>query len=394
MKLLAYLVEKFPKFDYQEVKDHFLTEFGVDVKKYENKYMFKYDTILADYSKDITHECRGSIIYYDKGNYRVYSRPFDKFFNREEGKHEWCKDSYIEENLHKIRLMEKKDGSCIQVYYDFENEMFRASTLGSIQTESVFDEPYTFSDLFWRLFNNAFQLNPAVTFLFEMWSKSNQVVTNYDSEHLTLLAVRHMDGRYVPKKDIDLLVKDTHIRLPVFVDRVFKNAEEIKNFVESESTNEDVYGSVPEGFVAYDIELNKPVFKEKNLKYCQYHRINLGDRRFVTKNMAAALFEGNIDDMYGDLTDVNKEFIDRLRLEIIKEQSIINEFSKTLFKCESKKDFAILMNKTIPNEIKDYTGMFFSSFELVTVKNEPPSLVDWMRDDKRYNRFMDKWKMV
>lgn len=393
MNLLSYLCEHFPVFDFETIKKHFLSEFGVDVKKYENKYLFKYDTILADFSKEVTHECRGTIIYYDKGNYRYYSRPFDKFFNLHEGKHSWNNDKYLESNAHNIRLVEKKDGSCIQVYYDYENEQYRASTLGSIQTESVFDEPYTFSDLFWKIFDGAFELHRPCTYLFELWTKSNQVVTNYDEDHLTLLSVRNVDGRYSNRDLLEKTVHGTKIRLPIFIDRVFKNISEINEFVENQSNLEHIYGEVPEGFVAYDIQSHKPAFKVKNLRYVQYHRINTGDCRYVTKNMASALFEGNIDDMYSQLSDSNKEYVDRLRKVILEEQVIINEYSEKLSKCTSKKEMALMMRDSIPKTIENYSGMFFMNYDNI-VLGENPSLVEWMRQDKRYNKYMDKWKIV
>lgn len=389
MDLLQLLNKDFRNSSFDELKESFIKTYGVAVKQFENKYIFKYDTILANYNRSITHECRGVILYFIDGEWSYHSRVFDKFFNLDEGKHQWSSESYLEKHLPHIRLMEKKDGSCIQVSYDREHDNFLASTLGSIQTESVFDEPYTFSDLFWKLFNNAFNFKKDRTYIFEMWSRANQVVTDYGIEHLTLTAIRMLDGSYVPMKDLENIIKDTNIRRPFFIDKVFSSRDELISFVESESKNEEKYGKNPEGFVGYDILSMTPVFKLKNEKYCQYHRINSGDKRYITKNLAIALFEGNIDDIFPDLTDTNKEYVERVKEYLINLQETIDKIVPVLSNLHDKKAYALEVNAQITKYgIVKYSAFFFDMFGHITVMKEKPSILNWFKNKKHYSRYM------
>src|ERR1017187_855938 len=85
--------------------------FSLKTRVYDNKILLKYDqlaspTIMANKE---AQECRGIIL--EKDTWRVMSLAFTKFFNSEEG------------NAHKVdwntaHVLEKIDGSCIQVYYD------------------------------------------------------------------------------------------------------------------------------------------------------------------------------------------------------------------------------------------------------------------------------------
>lgn len=392
-----YLNEKFKTFEWMELVTHFVSEFGVDVKKFENKYMFKYDTILADYNKPITHECRGVILYYIEGVWSYHSRPFKKFFNIQEGKCEYFDSELIARDSEHLRLVEKRDGSCVQVAYDIESNGWRASTLGSIETANVFDYPYTFSDLFWRIFNNAFIFAEiGATYIFELWSKENQVVTDYGEDNLTLLAIRGADSEFKSRDILEVYVKNTHIRLPYICDELFTSREAIEEYVEAQSEN-DMFGSVPEGFVLCDIRNMAPVGKSKNRRYIQYHHINTGDRRYVLKNIAECVFDGNIDDMYGDLNDVNRAFVDRLRAKLSEFEAEVSRICKILEGRSDKKDFAVTLNsmRDTSEVVMRFSGMFFE-YNSKVVAGEPIKLTTWLTEGRRFARdtFMSYFKMI
>ena len=136
--------------DITYLDEYFLDKFGVRVKKFQNKYVFKYDMIFAKCTEERTSECRGTILYFRDGIWSVHSRPFNKFFNLSEGHCKYFDNDFCNKNIEHVRLVEKKDGTCIQVAYDYECGMFRASTLGSIETTNFSDDPKTFSELFWE----------------------------------------------------------------------------------------------------------------------------------------------------------------------------------------------------------------------------------------------------
>lgn len=387
-----YLEQNFKSFSFENLVEHFLTEFGVRVKKYENKYLFKYDQILADFSKDITHQCRGVILYYLNGEWTYHSKPFIKFFNLSQGMHPWFDEEVLKRDLPNIRLFEKKDGSCIQVAYDLEHSEFRASTLGSIQTENVFDDPYTFSDLFWKLAPKDIKFVKGETYMFEMCAQANQVVTVYEKEHVALLAIRNVDGYFYSREKVDLFAKDNGISRPVFIDRVFTSKEDIETFVEEESKNEDKYGKIPEGFVAY---LEQPIFKCKNEKYHQYHLINTGNRRYVRKNLVEAFFAGNIDDIYGNLTSDNMEFVDRLRNEVLR----LEEFFKVIFFAlegiHDRKTYALKVMgfSKISEDVALFRGILFEYLSDI-MEGKPISFVDAISNKKSNYTSIDHWRFL
>ena len=102
--------------------------FKLKTRVYENKILLKYDqlaspTIMANKE---AQECRGLIL--EKDTWNVMSLAFTKFFNSEEG------------NAHKIdwntaHVLEKIDGSCIQVYYDAQKGVWFAGTTGTAEGE-------------------------------------------------------------------------------------------------------------------------------------------------------------------------------------------------------------------------------------------------------------------
>ena len=391
-----YLTEKFSgEFVFEDLVQHFLTEFGVRVKKFENKYLFKYDTILADFSKDITHQCRGVILYYMNGVWSYHSKPFIKFFNLSEGKHKWFDEKVLESDLKYIRLLEKKDGSCIQVAFDRELGDFRASTLGSIQTESCFDEPYTFSDLFWKLIDPKFKFIVGNTYIFELCAQANQVVTTYSTEHVTLLAIRLPDEFFMSRGDLIRYVETTNVQLPIQIEKIFTSKKEIEEFVEAESKNEDVYGKIPEGFVAYHLSNYSPIFKCKNEKYHQYHLINTGDRRFVRKNLVKAFFSGNIDDIYGELNNDNKDFVDRLRNEVLR----LEESFKAIFFMFSgitdRKTYALKVQglAKINKDVAMVQGIFFENYSAIS-SGTPISFLDAITGKKSNYTENDHWREI
>jgi len=395
-----YLNANFKESSFEELANHFITEFGVNVKKFENKYVFKYDTILAKYNKAITHECRGIILYKLEGVWSYHSIPFKKFFNIEEGKHIYYFPEYLNSHLKNIRLLEKKDGSCIQVAFDHEDNIWRASTLGSVQTERVFDYPFIFSELFWKIFKDAFKFVKGNTYIFEMCSQCNKVVTGYAEDHLTLLAIRKSDFSMMLRSDLEEIVKGTLIRLPNFIDIAFNNYDEINQFTENESLKEDVYGKIPEGFVGYDLTLNIPIFKKKNRRYLVAHQLNTGDPRFILKNICLAVFNGTIDDYYISLSDENKEYVARLGQKLVDIQSAINPILATVTNISDKKTFAIKVLELLKkSDLKQFSGIFFDSFDELKNGNSI-YFMDWIMSINsktkvpRYFSYVDYFKSI
>jgi hypothetical protein len=136
-------------------------------------------------------ECRGIIL--EKGSWKVMSLAFTKFFNAEES------------NAHKIdwetaHVLEKLDGSCIQVYYDWNEDVWYAGTTGTANGEGEVNNKLgtTFNQLFWNTMKekyglDASKLTKGFTYVFELTTPYNIVVKPHGESSAALLTVRNLE---------------------------------------------------------------------------------------------------------------------------------------------------------------------------------------------------------
>ena len=154
---------------------------------YPNLLLLKYDQIDSPMGEAIVQECRG-IILDTADDYKPVALPFGKFFNHGEGHAD-------EIDWSTARVQEKLDGSlCVLWFYDGKGQV---STTGSPNAGGqVGDFPFTFEELFWRVFKEAGYEVPSkcwqdYTFMFELTTKYNRIVVVHPEERVTLLAVRN-----------------------------------------------------------------------------------------------------------------------------------------------------------------------------------------------------------
>lgn len=138
---------------------------------------------------EVTLQCRGLIL---DGKGKVIAKPFPKFFNLEE-----LADQPIP-NL-PFEVYEKMDGS-LGISYVVDNEIFIATRGSFISEQSMkanelLNSKYTAAKT---------QMNPAITYLFEIIYPENRIVLDYgDKEELVLLGmIETKTGREMPLKDI------------------------------------------------------------------------------------------------------------------------------------------------------------------------------------------------
>jgi len=120
--------------------DKAVKDFQLKVKDYDQKVLLKYDQIASQMGFEEVQDCRGLIL--EKGTWKVMSLAFRKFFNSAEGhasKIDWST----------AHILEKCDGSLIQLYWDWNQDKWCAGTSGMAEAEGeVNDKPNTsFSDL-------------------------------------------------------------------------------------------------------------------------------------------------------------------------------------------------------------------------------------------------------
>jgi tRNA splicing ligase len=211
-----------------------LAEMDIKFKQYPDRVIFKY-TMASPKTNPIVTECRGLILSSDFKT--ILSRPFDRFFNYGEGTTEF--------DWNHAEVYFKHDGSLIQVYHD--GEKWCAGTSGTafaegeIQIKGIMKK--TYFELFSEAIGNDIQktfknYNKNFTFLFELVSPENRIVTRYSKTEAFLLAIRNkVTGQYINCNDYPEFTQPEKFNL--------NNPDDIVSMVESLS-------DFKEGVVCYD----------------------------------------------------------------------------------------------------------------------------------------------
>lgn len=170
-----------------------IIDFKLKTRLYSDKILLKYDqlcspTLMAN--KEV-QECRGLIL--ELGTWRVMSLAFTKFFNSEEGnaaKIDWST----------AHVLEKLDGSCIQVYYDSHKDTWFAATTGTAEGEGEVNNKMgtTFNQLFWKTVTEKYNLDLSklsknYCYVFELTTPYNIVVKPHGESSATLLTIRNLE---------------------------------------------------------------------------------------------------------------------------------------------------------------------------------------------------------
>jgi T4 RnlA family RNA ligase len=235
------------------------TDLSIKVKEYpEGLIVLNYDQIASPKSHPIVMECRGLIL--DK-DYNVVSRSFDRFFNLGE-----VPESQSHVDMAKAVCLDKIDGSLIRLYY--WNNQWQIATRGTAFAESdVNGFGITFKDLVIKALGENHSklvdiLDPDVTYICEITSMENRVVTRYEGYTLYFLAARH-------NKTFDFVTeqhKDVAISLGMELPKVYK-FDTKEACVETANTLKNL----AEGYVLYQDGV--PVCKIKSPAYCAVHLI-------------------------------------------------------------------------------------------------------------------------
>lgn len=407
MSLVEYLNKYFEKGEQGIFEDkpvdlvtHFLEKFGVDVKKENDLYQFKYNMIAAKWSFPITHECRGSILRFDDKHNRWFhvSRAYDKFFNFHEG---LCKIGENDFALN-LQIIEKADGTCIQVWFDGKLNKWRVSTLGTITTQA-YDQAFRPNDTFENLFlKTAKNLNwawfdPDYTYLFELCTHDNRIVTQYPEDIVYLIAVRDkFYGLYKTDQEVDdfclqLMEDGANVKRPdlkFFYTLNFTNFKDVEVWVETQADNSSL-GKFPEGFVIYRGGI--PVAKLKNSKYMAAFHVSGGNKGHAKNAIIEALFLGNLDDVYSMMIPELQQFADKIRERVAGLGKDVFAAGKEIAEGNypTQKDYALAVQSKCHN--KQLHGFFFKNKEKVIAgMNLSEIYTDWIREN--YKRFLDLWK--
>lgn len=263
-------------------------EFGIKMKHHRyltNLRLFKYSQIDSPMHEPIVQESRGIVLDADN-DWEIVGRGFDKFFN------------HGEPNAHPIdwssaQVQEKLDGSLIHVY--FYRGVLQVATTGTpdgLNPVGAYD--VNFRELFLEsagkaglVLNN---LQPGLSYLFELMTPYNRVVVHHDNWKVKFLAARrHSDGAYV----YPTALRDYAVRTFPFVsiEEVVANANSLR-------------GTEQEGYVVVDKHNNRVKVKGED-----YVRLHYFVSSATPKALLEAVRSGEIDEAIHSFPDLKDELI-------------------------------------------------------------------------------------
>ena len=239
--------------------------FSLKTREYENKILLKYDQLVSPTLMALTEmqDCRGIIL--EKGTWKVMSLAFRKFFNSEEGN-----AAKIDWNT--AHVLEKLDGTMIQVYWDWHANKWFAATTGTAEGEGEVNNKNgtTFNDLFWDTLNNKYTfneclLNKDLIYVFELTTPYNIVVKPHGESSATVLTIRNRETLVeLSGKDLEMAAISIGVPLVKSFDINAKNVGHLLKTFEGMPWSE-------EGYVVRDGNDNR--VKVKNPAYVAVHHL-------------------------------------------------------------------------------------------------------------------------
>jgi hypothetical protein len=335
--------------------DKAVKKFQLKVREYEHKVLLKYDqlsapTLMANIE---VQECRGIIL--EKGTWNVMSLAFTKFFNSEEG------------NAHKVdwntaHVLEKLDGTLIQVYYDWHDKTWYAGTTGTAEGEGEVNNKMgtTFNSLFWDTVTKQYALNPCMldkdhVYVFELTTPYNIVVKPHGESSATLLTVRNrVTLKEVAWKDLEMIAISLRVPLVKRFDLNAKDVGALLRTFEGMSWSE-------EGYVVVDANFNR--IKIKNPAYVAVHHLKgkTAEHNIITivKSNEIEEFASTFPERKDELLRL-KENYDKLTVKL---NDVWVELSarkpKNITKEEKKRYAAAVFEVCGKYDLKQFTGLYF-----------------------------------
>lgn len=332
--------------------------FKLTCKVYENKILLKYSQIDSPMGEIETQECRGLIL--ERDTWKVICLTFFKFFNAEEGhaaKIDW----------NTAHILQKVDGTLIQLYWDWHKNEWCAATSGMAEAEGEVNNKMgtTFAQLFWdtveKVTGNAEQfksvLNKDVCYAFELTTPYNIIVTPHTTSSITLLMIRNLDTFEELDYSTVKGIGEQYLYVPV-VKRFnlnINNVDALKRTFEGMPFSE-------EGYVVVDGNFNR--IKVKNPAYVAVHHLKSKTSNYNIMNV----IKSNEIEEFSVTFPEKKEEILRLynnynalvaKLEEIWEELKLR-LPKNITPQENKKYAEAVFEICDKHGLKQFSGLYFS----------------------------------
>lgn len=335
--------------------DKAISDFKLKTREYENKILLKYDQLVSPTLMAFPEmqDCRGLVL--EKGTWKVMSLAFRKFFNSQEGN-----AAKIDWNT--ANVLEKLDGTLIQVYWDWHKNTWFAGTTGTAEGEGEVNNKMgtTFNDLFWDTVNNKYTfneclLNKDLIYVFELTTPYNIVVKPHGESSATILTVRNRETlAELSGKDLEMTAISLGIPL---VKKFDLNAKDVGTLLRT-------FEGMPwseEGYVVVDAEFNR--VKIKNPAYLAVHHLKgkTAEHNILTivKTNEIEEFASTFPERKAELLKL-KENYDLLtaKLNMVWDELKVRR-AKNITKEEQKKYAIAVFEVCKAHNVENFTGLYF-----------------------------------
>jgi len=352
-----------------------ISDFKLKTREYENKILLKYDQLVSPTLMGLPEmqDCRGLIL--EKGTWKVMSLAFRKFFNSEE-----ANAAKIDWNT--AHVLEKLDGTLIQVYWDWHKNAWFAGTTGTAEGEGEVNNKMgtTFNDLFWDTVNNKYSfneclLNKDLIYVFELTTPYNIVVKPHGESSATILTVRNRETlAELSWKDLEMVSISLGIPLVKKYDLNATNVGVLLRTFEGMVWHD-------EGYVVVDANFNR--IKIKNPAYVAVHHLK---GKTAEHNILTIVKTNEIEEFAATFPERREELFklkENYDLLTAKLNMVWDELKlrrpKNITKEEQKKYAAAVFEVCKNHEIENFTGLYFG-----LAQYKIPSVEDFLfnYDDK------------
>ena len=350
-------------------------ELGISYRIFHAKngdlVILSYSQIDSPKTNPIVRMCRGLVL--EMNTWDIVSYPFYRFYNFEE-----VPEERLKFNWKNAMATEKIDGSLLEVFnYKGEWLISTRSMIGGenavnalgTTVNDIFDmaiSPMTREEFFERL-------SPTITYIFEIVSPFNQIVTQWDAAHLYLIGGRDYTNQEYKFMDLydsfDSAMRNI-IRIPKVISLYDKEADDFVGFEKmkmlAETGNSQDEGFVVVDFSSLDETTNSfPRVKVKNSAYVALHHLrgSLENgtpqyERILTLiyNKEDAEVLANLPHMkpyFDEVKEKFNKFLEEFNSNLKLIETELNDPQKFIDHPELKKEFAM--------KIKDskYKNLFF-----------------------------------
>lgn len=369
-------------------------EFGIDYKIEEiegvDHITLNYCQISSPKGHPLADQCRGLTLYRDFGNvYKLAGRTFDRFYNLGET----CAKPFPKNPF----VYEKLDGSLIRVFYSPKTSQWVFGTRGTCKADGCNGQSTkTFQELITEALGGSVgrsnliaSMDTRCTYIFELVSPVNRIVTPYKETELVLLGIR---SNIEPYNYIDESVEAVFLGNVSYrnrhtgVRKVLRKAKEfhltdeneLQEFVES-------LDGLNEGVVVYDGDTGVPVCKIKASLYVKAHKMR-GELGLTPKRIASLVVDNEVDEYLAYFPDDAGRFTSYQEALHEMLDGLVRKFTVAINTSKDQKEFALQVKDVLGNGIlfsmKKTSESCLTTFNNMTENKKIELLISYMEKNK------------